>query len=447
MNFELFPGKSAFDLLEEADFENLINREIFEGQFLEFKSEMPVAKKLTQQIAAFANSYGGWILIGVAETSGGRVASCPGIDLSANIDPVAFIRNICRDLIVPFPSHTVRFVKKCDGKLLIAIEVTESSSTPHVCSDGTIPLRAAASVEKLGLANHSELARLVGKSEKLAKNYLAFARDERRDNGYDYASSLSIYICPASEVELHYDLKSILSGDGLKAIAEVVNQAMPNAVWEGIQIMGESGGTTIEGSRGTSQIPFDAIYSHAGSIFFEQGNRGGAFMQLDLNGRFRAHLPLGVMRETDEAFGNMSIAMRNTLMASFSNGYSGAFDAVNVWQAAAHVISFYLSHALKVEPVAGYRFSLELDDVQGLVPFVKTEDWLAHVSSCGFARYHSRRRSMPISREDPFFVASDKLDLRSMFMWMTSMLLGMPVGLLLSGWESYMSANVRHDAS
>ena len=65
-------GEIAISDMSPGDLKNLI--QTGEGQYLEFKRTIPTAEKIAREIAAFANSKGGTILVGVDDNG-----SIPGI--------------------------------------------------------------------------------------------------------------------------------------------------------------------------------------------------------------------------------------------------------------------------------------------------------------------------------------------------------------------------------
>lgn len=439
--YELFSGKDSYEDLSEADFNSLVTRKVKEGLYVEFKSSSPTNIKIASNIAAFANSEGGWLVLGIKEAADGLADECIGAKIE-NSDPALFFKNICRDLIAPFPVHIVRYVTKDDGGMLIAVEVPRSSNTPHICSDGTIPIRVGPSTEKIGISTQGELSRLVKRSEKLADDYIKFSKDNRRESEFKYGPSLAICIWPLTRRSPKIaDAESMMSVDGLKKVKEMVNKPLPIALWEGMRsMMIEAGELENIPSHGTSQIPFDAVYSHGGSIFLEQGSRGGAFVELDMSARFKAHLPLHRMTLESKEIKALRKLSKKALGIAFEEGYEFAFDAVRAWQAAAHLISLYLAMVDEVDPVGGYRISLALNDVQGSVAYVDTDDWAQLTKECGYTRFHTRDRCIPVGGRNPYIICDDTRSLRSASVWMTSMLIGVPTSLLIDGWYAMVNS-------
>ncbi|MDQ3092820.1 MAG: ATP-binding protein [Actinomycetota bacterium] len=135
-----------------------------ETLFVEFKKD--VAKGTGFQIAkaagSFANTLGGWILVGVQD---GRVrfdwAPPPG-------DFVDVVRQRMEGHVDPLPSFAAA-VAELDGTRIGVIRVYESADTPHILSDGSVVVREPAQdarLRKLGvyepapIRSHHELLQL-----------------------------------------------------------------------------------------------------------------------------------------------------------------------------------------------------------------------------------------------------------------------------------------------
>ena len=66
------------DLLEEEDLHRLITNEIAEGLYVDYKVDFPA--DLPKVVASFANTFGGWLIIGAdAANPGNLPSSFPGV--------------------------------------------------------------------------------------------------------------------------------------------------------------------------------------------------------------------------------------------------------------------------------------------------------------------------------------------------------------------------------
>ena len=62
--YDPFGGK-PLSKLGSDDLQGLVDREVKEGWFVEYKRDWPGAAKVSRAIAALANSKGGWLFLGI----------------------------------------------------------------------------------------------------------------------------------------------------------------------------------------------------------------------------------------------------------------------------------------------------------------------------------------------------------------------------------------------
>ena len=76
--------------------------DVYEGWYVEYKSELVNNKALAKSLSAFANQHGGWLFIGVAEDRETHAAqSFPGIPDSQVQAGLETLRNASKDLLHP----------------------------------------------------------------------------------------------------------------------------------------------------------------------------------------------------------------------------------------------------------------------------------------------------------------------------------------------------------
>ena len=134
----------------------VILKSVREGWYVEYKKEVVSTRALAKAISAFANTYGGWLFLGVEQlASDNSVAgSFPGIPENQ----LEAIQQRLRQSVAEYLSPTPHFETKifrgpCSeigllkGKVIIAIEIPQSHTTPHVHKDGRIYRRVGDSSE------------------------------------------------------------------------------------------------------------------------------------------------------------------------------------------------------------------------------------------------------------------------------------------------------------
>ncbi len=89
--------------LTPEDLEDLVTNTVSEGYNVEYKGTLPASKKIAHTIASFANTYGGWYIVGVT-TDGHNIAQqITGFSLDDYHDPIASVRDSIRLGINPVP--------------------------------------------------------------------------------------------------------------------------------------------------------------------------------------------------------------------------------------------------------------------------------------------------------------------------------------------------------
>lgn len=144
------PFDKPVDGLQPADLATLRNTQ--EGWYVEYKSQLVPARSLAKSLSAFANTYGGWLFLGVKEESKDNAVagSFPGIATSELDGALQRLRHSAAELLNPAPMfHTQVLRGPCEDielgpeRAVVAVEVPRSLTTPHVHKDGRIYRRVA----------------------------------------------------------------------------------------------------------------------------------------------------------------------------------------------------------------------------------------------------------------------------------------------------------------
>lgn len=151
------------DLAQLADYD--------EGYVLEFKRAYTgtVRNKIPKIIASFANSRGGWLIIGVADDDH---SVCPVP--RGNADYSQIIGELCRRHVSPAPPFDVRFIADPanDAQGVVVVRVEEGSFPPYV-ADGVVEVREGSTS---GPATGAVLVELYDKASKRAFEVSEFCR-------------------------------------------------------------------------------------------------------------------------------------------------------------------------------------------------------------------------------------------------------------------------------
>jgi len=155
------------------DVETFCKQGIGEGVRMEYKKDFSgknANKQIAKEVASFANTYGGLLLIGVDEDDRKPKMPLSGIDFKDGLEEK--IVSIALKGINPpvFPEIQVCKLKETPDKAIIVIRVHESDETPHrIEQDTKIYIRAASQSEPT-LAPFEEIEWLINRRKKAITN-------------------------------------------------------------------------------------------------------------------------------------------------------------------------------------------------------------------------------------------------------------------------------------
>ena len=153
-----------------------ILKSVSEGWYVEYKKAVVSTRALAKAISAFANTYGGWLFLGVEQLAPDNpvAGSFPGIPENQ----LEAIQQRLRQSVAEYLSPTPHFETKifrgpCSeigllkGKVLIAVEIPQSHTAPHVHKDGRIYRRVGDSSEPKPETDRFVLDQLWRRSEPI----------------------------------------------------------------------------------------------------------------------------------------------------------------------------------------------------------------------------------------------------------------------------------------
>ncbi len=144
MNYNPFKKKDVSELLIE-DIKTLIDNEIGEGWYIEYKRDVPKLKsqkldnaKIAKSISSFANTKGGWIFWGIDSDDKNKPTSINGFDINGYRNFEDQISQIINSNISPKPFYHFKKISLENGNIILVIKVDESPTPPYITSQGVI---------------------------------------------------------------------------------------------------------------------------------------------------------------------------------------------------------------------------------------------------------------------------------------------------------------------
>ncbi len=145
-----------WDKLESTDIQTILTEQEFDESFyFELKDDMVSTKKISEEISAFSNTFGGYIFIGISDDK--KIEGCTNWNEQK-------IHTTIHDSITPTPNFDVKkFI--CDGKIIYVIRIEEGSEPPYITGSGKIYERLSSG--SFTIKDSSKLAQIYNKKETL----------------------------------------------------------------------------------------------------------------------------------------------------------------------------------------------------------------------------------------------------------------------------------------
>jgi predicted HTH transcriptional regulator len=113
-----------------ADLDETMLKGLIDGRehlLVEWKQEIPPEPRFGAAVASFANTLGGWLVIGVEDDTGRIVGWQP----PGNADVQSHLGHLVGNEVTPLPPF-VAAMKEVEGKPVGVMRVFESADTPHI---------------------------------------------------------------------------------------------------------------------------------------------------------------------------------------------------------------------------------------------------------------------------------------------------------------------------
>lgn len=275
------PFGKSISKVRKADLDKLIKNQIAEGWFVEYKQDWVAAKKIGHSIASFANSDGGWYIIGIRANDENIAEEIVGIDLSATRNPTDKIRNIIKDHISPFPYFESRLIKLNSERGVIIVRIERGDETPYITTDGRIYRRVGEGSDPIPETDRYSIQKLFERSLALSEKIKLF-----RSNPFTMSQAQEKQSCGFLEVYIHTTpFDSFHIND---FYTEKIHSQIKSIYYNQVQFIGPT----------KASINFNSIYSSAGSYILRHVPNSSELANLGLtaeifeNGNIKLIIPL-----------------------------------------------------------------------------------------------------------------------------------------------------------
>jgi hypothetical protein len=335
------PFNKPIQELEAKDLDMLVDDEVAEGYWVEYKSEFQSNSKIAKSIASFANTYGGWYFVGVEADKTRNVAiNISGFSLASVPDPIAKVRDIVKSHIDPIPVFYSQLVKLGQDKVLLVIHIPDNQETPFITRDGRIYRRLSDSSDPVPENDRYAVDRLVDKGSEIAKRFERFCQDERTFcQAEENQGWVNIFLSPypLGTVE-RWD---IISNEGIEKLIQLSHNPIRIYLEDGAEF-------------GTGNLPLNSGQLAFGAVVLRQVEPCNAAFnsltaELFLNGRAKFLIPLQyipLLRQHDTE-GLKSPRARQAIEEiwrgdrELNTSSLRFFDIVSLWLTVMDLVSYY----------------------------------------------------------------------------------------------------------
>lgn len=166
-------------ILEATDIQEVFSEPDFDESFyFEFKDDRVTTQKLIKEVSAFANTFGGYIFIGISDNK--KIEGCTAWNEQR-------IHTTIHDSISPTPSFDVKKFT-CNTKIVYIIKIDEGAEPPYVTNEGRIYERLSSG--SLPIKDSLRLSQIYSKKEqyltKLEQKISTPNIPEKTNNIYGY---------------------------------------------------------------------------------------------------------------------------------------------------------------------------------------------------------------------------------------------------------------------
>lgn len=199
MNSSYTPFAKSFSELQANDL--LVLKKVHEGWYVDYKAAPLSTRKYAKAISAMANTYGGWIFIGVKEKSRDHnvAGAFPGVDLEQADTISQHIRQSVMEHLNPQPFFEIRPIDAPEAKAdkkVICLHVPSSPRAPIIHSDGRIYRRINDASEPVAENNRDVIEHLFKRVDQFESFYKDwFNRDPKlssTEDGVTYLRLISV---------------------------------------------------------------------------------------------------------------------------------------------------------------------------------------------------------------------------------------------------------------
>lgn len=185
------------NVLKPSDLQDLVKLTVAEGYYVEYKSELQKNERIGRSIASFANTYGGWYIIGVKTDAHNVAIEVRGFSLLSCHDPISKVRDVVKSHIDPTPIFYPQVVSLGEDKAVLVVYVPDGQDTPFISKDGRIYRRVSDSSDPILETNRYTVDKLYENGREIRRHFEELCCDKRSfSQAQDGQGWVSLFLSP-----------------------------------------------------------------------------------------------------------------------------------------------------------------------------------------------------------------------------------------------------------
>lgn len=402
--------KDIHENLEQTDINTLIEKEVSEGYFVEYKQDFPSKEKIAKSIASFANTYGGWFIVGIKTNERHLPVEVLGYNSSSLPDAITFIRQMVTALITPTPLFIPQVIRLDTGRDVLAVFVPKGQHTPFICWNGVIYRRNHESSEPVSEMNRYSLDQLIERGKEYESQIKAFCVDTRgRCKGEMELPSLAVYLIPTPLGTCRCN--DIMDGsfDVLRKYLSSTKECYNVTDFDGSSILKEI------------SIPFDTALTSFNSIILRQANNNRNIShynplecEIFRNGCAKLLSYIPTTRSLGEArSGSYDTEDMRSTIDEASLPYIGFADSFRLIEMPIllSMLAWFIEFHNKIYDKCWYynlEYRIEFNNMWRVIPFSDIPEWKKHVLEFGLPIINKSKISIPSEEQSTMSMSRDE---------------------------------------
>lgn len=446
MTFNPF-NKGIHETLDESDLQLLISNTVTEGYYVEYKIDFPSNIKIARSVASFANSYGGWYIVGV-ETDAHNVATrIAGIDLHTSPDPTDKIREVVKSRIDPIPLFHTQIVPLSTGRVVPVVFIPDHQATPFITSDGRIYRRQADSSTPVFETDRYAIDQLVRSGKTVAEEFGAFCKDDRvfseaeSDNPW-----IEVYISPHPP-----NLIEKFSVPSAATLEDLLDRSREQVH---LMIPGEDDSSEVQ-AYASGNVEFHAGHINYDSVTIvrlptENQWDNSHTVELFRNGSAKIFIPISCRRPLPHEVPEMTLSLRTREnLMSYVDGFSGLLKLMDFGELAIVIgilTNYYTEWLGRENPIVSLQTIVRASNTWRCAAYHDSDPWNDHVENYGLPVLRKQDYQSPPNLSEPSEVSlTNSWTLWLKLLVLTGFALGLPSDLSIRILFQQMHAEGRRE--